>query len=418
MWLKGRDGEPVIFSGPGRIEITKSGEVRFYMYATATDTDAAFRKIRSAQANPYNALEQFRLVALDFSGTEWEGGYTSVGFFDDPKNGYPFTGKLTALSTLATGDQVAKTSSVELLMIPPVDLPASEWMVSNTAIGEKELLYSRKPGRQIISVLGTDVEFLYEPSREALWITALTSEDLPHPYAEKWLAEPLRIMLGSLVYPQMVARNMGDGTSHIWFRPSSHSKKPSMFGLKQPFEITAGFPTGFWEVYARILTMIGSARDDNDRPNFEAHEVTRFYQELAQARHGSRWMKLLTLASTAEAMTKALMTDADRKSEYTDADLASMSKYIGKWEGNKGLRSRLQDSVAFAAQRSPQGFMRSLAKDGVISNEEVDTWRKLRNSVAHGNLVEPWPTQDGDRHLGEMISLVHKLTHARIEKGR
>jgi hypothetical protein len=129
-------------------------------------------------------------------------------------------------------------------------------------------------------------------------------------------------------------------------------------------------------------------------------------------------MKLLTLASTAEAMTKALMTDADRKSEYTDADLASMSKYIGKWEGNKGLRSRLQDSVAFAAQRSPQGFMRSLAKDGVISNEEVDTWRKLRNSVAHGNLVEPWPTQDGDRHLGEMISLVHKLTHARIEKGR
>jgi hypothetical protein len=35
----------------------------------------------------------------------------------------------------------------------------------------------------------------------------------------------------------------------------------------------------------------------------------------------------------------------------------------------------------------------------------------------HGELVEPWSTEESDQHLREMISLVHKLTHAVIEKG-
>jgi hypothetical protein len=132
----------------------------------------------------------------------------------------------------------------------------------------------------------------------------VTSESLGHPHVENWLTEPLRIMLGSLIYPFMVARNFGDGTAHVWLRPSPRSQQHSAFGLMQPFGMTAEHDVAFWHLYAKILSVIALARDESGDQNFQSHKITRLYEELAQAQHASRWVKLLTLASTAEALTK------------------------------------------------------------------------------------------------------------------
>lgn len=417
MRLFGRDHEPDVFTGPGRIEVKNATEIRFFMYGTTADSSAAFRKLVSAQRNPYKTLEQFRLAAVDYGGVEWAGGWTQVDFFTDVKSGWPLTGELGSLSTLATGDWVAKTSGVELLLIPPVELPVTEWMASTTKLGAEEIEYSRKPGRQIVKALGTTIEFAYEPSGEALWITAPTNDAFQHPYAENWLTEPLRIMLGSLIYPRMIARNTGDGRAHVCLRPSPRHQNQAPFALMPPFGIGAGHIPTFWGLYARTLTLIGSARDKDGHPNFDPHDITRFYQELAQSQRGSHWVMLLTLASTAEAMTKSLMTDQDRKSDFADADLAAMKAYLDAWTGNGNLRDRMKSNLGMAAGRSPQGFMRRLSKEGVIGGDEVGTWIKLRNSVMHGELAEPWSTEENDQHLREMISLVHKLTHAVIRKG-
>ena len=267
MRILGRDHEPDVFTGPGRIEIRRATEIRFFMYGTAADNSVAFRKFVSAQRNPYDVFEQFRLVAVDYNGIEWSGGWTKVDFSTDVKSGWPLTGKLNGLSTLATGNWVAQTSGVELLLIPPLELPATEWMSSTTTIGVEKIEYSRRPGRQTIDALGTKIEFAYEPSGEALWITAPTSEAFPHPYAENWLTEPLRIMLGSLIYPRMVARNTGDGRAHVWLRPSPAYQKYAPFALMPAFGPEAGHIPAFWNLYARLLTLIGSARDKDNHPN-------------------------------------------------------------------------------------------------------------------------------------------------------
>ena len=126
---------------------------------------------------------------------------------------------------------------------------------------------------------------------------------------------------------------------------------------------------------------------------------------------------LLTLASTAEAMTKSLMTKEDLRSDFTEADLLAMSKHLDNWKGDRNLRGRMKSNLKTVAQRSVQGFMNKLAKKGVIDVGEVGTWIRLRNSIMHGELVEPWSTQENDQHLREMTSLVHRLTHAVLDKG-
>jgi hypothetical protein len=67
-------------------------------------------------------------------------------------------------------------------------------------------------------------------------------------------------------------------------------------------------------------------------------------------------------------------------------------------------------------KRSVLAFLRTLAKDAKVDSAQVETWRKLRNSVMHGELVEPWSTEEGNRHTRELIILVHELTKTRIAR--
>jgi hypothetical protein len=110
------------------------------------------------------------------------------------------------------------------------------------------------------------------------------------------------------------------------------------------------------------------------------------------------------------------MDDADRKSEFPDEALQSIEEYLAAWKGDEGLRRRMQSNLGMVRKRSVQGFMKQLVGKGAIERDHFRTWCKLRNSVMHGELVEPWSTEEGDQHMREMIGLVHSLTHLRIEK--
>lgn len=410
--LIGRDHEPEFFYGPGRIQI-EGASIRFQLYGCSKNNFEAFQKIKATKDKPYDQLEQFRLCATDYQGNKWNGGWTSVDFFTDYTHGWPLTGELRGLSTHASGSWVSDVSSVELLLVPPVYIPMSETLVSTSKIGDDTIHWNRKLGRQVVDVLGTQVIFANEPSDEALWITAKTSENLKHPFAECWLCEPLRILLGAPIYPRMMARNFGDGTASVTLLPAPNKRRPSAFGLMSKMCTTVEHDTEFWKLYADILTMVANSPPSSGQEFLVGHKLTRFYDELVQADASSRWVKLLTLASTIEALAKTLMTEEDRRSEFSDETLASMEAHIKSWKGDPVLRGRVLNSLGMVRERSVLAFLRGLARDGVIPNH-CQTWQDLRNRVMHGQLVEPWSTEEGDTHLREMIELVHALTRLRI----
>jgi len=413
MRLVGRDFEGTIFSGPGRIETDGSSSIRFSMYGSAADGGAAWRKMISARENPYEALEQFRLFATDYEGNEWVGGYTAVDFFTDHKHGWPLAGELQGLSTKVTGPWVATNSGVELLFLPPFHLPMNEWMMTTTTLGEKELGGSRGPGRQAIDVLGTRVVFANDLSGDGLWLTADTSDQLRHPGAERWLSEPLRILMGAIIYPRLTARNFGDGSAFVTLLPAPRQVTPSPFGLLQPVGLDRAHDERFWQLYADILSMVAAG----DGMDMQSHEVTRLYEELWQAQRGSRWGILLTLASTVEALAKSLRGKQDKRSEFSDGALSAMEKHLNTWNGDDALRKRMLSNLNLVKQRSVLAFLRDMAKAGKIDPAHVSTWQKLRNSVMHGEMAAPWSTAEGDQHMHELIALVHDLTKARIAKG-
>jgi hypothetical protein len=413
--LRGRDHEPPTFAGSGHIDIKSPRAIDFTIFAEAVDGSDAFRKLVRAHENPYEILDQFRLFATDYEGNEWACGWTRPKPKGTPRIGFPLTGSLESLVTQASGALVSTESSVELVFQPKIMLPTDKSMLSISLIDEVEIQRTWAPGEHSVRVLDSEIKFFYPPSDDSLWVTAKTSDKLPHPYAENWIGEPLRVLLGQLVYPRLVARNFGNGTAQVWLKSSpGHFSNSAIASLVEGNPWKAG--SEFWDLYGKLLTMIAEARDGQGHPNFEPHEITRYYHELIQATQGSRWVLCMTLAGAAEGLARMLMPPDERKSDFGENDLESLKRTIQTWEGSEQLRSRVLSWFGFLQEKSVGSYLGTLVKRGVLKAESERAWKAVRNAVMHGELVSPWGTEKEDERLRSLAELVHSLTRELIRE--
>jgi len=407
--LTGRDHEPPVFIGPGQIELKSTTVAEFRIFGSAQDDVSGILKVHLAYANPYERLDQFRLFATDYEGTEWACGWVVPRVEQASSAGTLLTGQISSLMTRVSGDWVSSIAGVELLFQPSFHIPMGSSMLTVHSIGDKEIHRSWRVGRHSLELLGSNIDFAQDPSEDLLWITATTSDDLPQLYLENWLGEPLRILLGQLHYPRLVARNIGDGSALLSVRQSPRPFRNASIGSLLASELLPSAER-FWEMYTALLRLIAKYRDEDGHPNFEAHRITRFYEEIIQASQGSRWVWCLTLASAAEALAKMLMKPGDQQAEFTAVDLKSIKETVSDWKGDEQVRSRVLNSIGYLGQKTVAAFLRDLVKRGVIEQRNEEAWGKVRNSVMHGNLVMPWSTQEDDENIIALGELVHALT--------
>ncbi|UWZ85254.1 hypothetical protein [Occallatibacter riparius] len=407
--LTGRDHEPPVFVGPGQIELKSTTIAEFRLFASARENADGILKVHLAHANPYERLDQFRLFAEDFDGTEWACGWVVPRVEQDSSAGTLLVGTINSLLTKVSADWVSTTPGAELLFQPSIHIPMSASLQTVHSIADEEICRSWRLGMHALEILGSRIEFAQDPTDGLLWITASTSAELPHPYLENWLSEPLRILLGQLHYPRLVARNFGDGSAFISIRQSPKTYPNASIGSLLASELVP--PTErFWQLYAALLTLIAEDRNDQGQPNFEAHRITRFYEEVIQASQGSRWVWCLTLASAAEALAKMLMRPEDQQTEFPASDLRSIKKTVSAWKGDENLRSRILSAIGLLSRRSVASFLRELANRGIIESRQAAAWNRMRNDVMHGNLVVPWSSQQEDETIIALAELVHTLT--------
>src|SRR5262249_46031299 len=157
-----------------------------------TGINDAFRRLLRAQENPYEIVDQFRLVATDYEGTEWACGWTQPSVKGIPKIGWPLTGRLNSLVTVDSSDSVSRESGVELAFDRDLVLPMDKVMLTVSSVEGMEVQRSWRRAEHTVSILNSEIKFFYPPGQDFLCATARTSDKLPHPFAENWIAEPLR----------------------------------------------------------------------------------------------------------------------------------------------------------------------------------------------------------------------------------
>ncbi len=411
MWIQGDDFGPPLFEGSGHIHIRSRMQMDFVMHATPRDHRETFEHLSRTQGNPY----QCRVFATDYRGTEWNGGWTMLQVGEQYRNVWRLSGRVEELQTSVSGHRVARESGVEVIYDTGLRLPIPLNMVTSVRQEENEVLWSRKPGAKTIEVAGTKIRFFHAPEGQFIWAIADTSPFFTHPYAENWISEPLCLLLGQLVFPRLVARNLGDSEATISLRSS-----PSLDATPLIVSILGDDPylahERFWNLYCDILTMVVHAKDKAGHSNFEAHPLTRYYHEIIQAITGSHWVLCMTLASMVEGVVKMLFLEEDCKSDFSSADIESLKQHIRAWGGNGCLRGRILDSVAYAESKGIRQLLNALSKQGLINKKHIKTWTSVRNQVMHGNLVSPWLDQELAQRLQQLIELARNLSTAYIRK--
>lgn len=414
--LSGRDGEPPVLVGPGHLDIKSSTEIVYTMFVASDHGDEASVRLMRARESPYELLDQFRLIATDYEGNEWACGWTRPELKEEGKKGWLLTGTLSSLVAVDSGPSVSTEAGVELMFLLDSALAIGNRSLSSFFVQVSGGREGRKRGGQTLRVLGSKIRFSCPSPTGSFLVTARTSQKLPHPYLENWIGEPLRILTGQLMYPRLVARNFGDGKAQVSLRPSPRQLRNSgivaLFGAR-----AACAGKSFWMLYKDLVRLIAEARDEQGHPNFESHPITRFYEEIMQATHGSRWVMCLTLASSVEGLANMLMTARDRKSDFDVEDIESLRAVVAAWKGNAALRSRVLSSISYVGNNAG-AYLRRLVSRGVLESAGVDAWTKVRNSVMHGKLVTPWGSEEDDKRIAALAELVHRLTCQLISRRR
>jgi len=410
-----RDFEPPVFVGSGRIVINKNTHMHFVMHGTPGDGSDALKKIVAAQNNPYDHQHQFRMNAVDYDGTEWSGGWTTLRTGEIVGGIWQLWGDIQALYTGASGFGVSERNGVELVYDSPLRFPIPANMVKTVYRDDQQVFSSRSAGVKVLDVLDTKIEFFKSVGHEHVWAVADASHALPHPHLENWLSEPLNLLLGEVVSPRLIARNKGDGTAAISLHPSSTYSTSSLVACILR-EDPLGAGERFWNLYRNILTLVATTRDAAGHRNFEAHPLTRYYWEIIQATKGSNWVLCMTLASTVEGIVKMMFSQDERKSDWPESDVLGLRKVVDGWQGNNDLRSRVLNYLDSFKMKGVAGTLKSLIGAGCITTEQVDAWVRIRNSSMHGEMAMPWSDEGQDARIGNLIELTHRLSEDYIKR--
>jgi hypothetical protein len=401
MTLLGGDFDPPVTEGSGVVHVESNSQFRFQLTATDIDRKIVDERQQRLHDNPYDALARFRLQAWDADGRHWHLGWVEPNFVT-PDGRVIVTGLCEGLSLdVPSTSQASSTTTVYRLQ----HIRQLMSLVMLTTDGQSQHSYA-------FELDGSTVELIYDPKDSVLLASATHSEKLLPTYTENWLGEPLRILLGHLVFPSLVARDVSGKEMFLSIRRTPTMRHTGGIASYFRYLVCQNQPPSFWACFEALLRWISSARGKDGQPQFESNSTTRLCEEIVQAEYlGSRWILALTLASAVESQAKKLadkIPTSDSQETKDGRDL--LIKHIEEWNGGDGLKGIAVSAINRSVEKTTPKILRALCGSGVVTKGQIAAWQRVRNSVVHGHLISPYSSAKEDAHILAIAQMFHALT--------
>jgi len=143
-------------------------------------------------------------------------------------------------------------------------------------------------------------------------------------------------------------------------------------------------------------------RIDPLNPSWDLFFDTLLLVMEASTRHPSLFSMAASVAVEAILPRVRLSDDDGSSSPHTLQEMQSLIAHVDQWPGNKRLKARAIGLLRSLPEWGTGDRLRMLEKRGVISSEERDAWRRLRNPVLHGKIS----TDDLDAEREKLIEAV------------
>lgn len=395
----------VICHGPGSISINRDGSITFKIYAEMICDHNTLTSIFVLGMDKIHRT--CSLTAMEFSGERWTCYIMNINDTLNSSSRWILEGTLLQIVSLQERSWVSRDKSVEVVLPRKVRIPTTKTMTGRYSIDGKDLCLTHYDGSHTVAILDTELEFTNSPYDDVVLISARTSQKLNYPDAEQIIIEPLRILLGQLIFPSLIARNMGDGRTLIFIRSNLAPQRPTRIGLI-PDQYSEKWGQ-FWDYYSYLLRLIVYTSPCEQ----ESHPITRFYEEIIQA-IGSNWILSLTMCSSAEGLSKWLYNPT-LKNQRRSRSTQDIINLMATWTDDFILRKNTLESVCNQHINTDKHF-EQLVNSGTIEKTHVKTWKDVRNKLSHGELVSPYHEEDLHQKMAILLDLVHAITLGIIRK--
>jgi hypothetical protein len=92
----------------------------------------------------------------------------------------------------------------------------------------------------------------------------------------------------------------------------------------------------------------------------------------------------------------------------------ALKTYLEQWQGDEDIKNRAIGLLSMLGTRSTSQVLKALKEENVIGNEHIKTWNKIRNSLAHGGIIEFPVDEDFWQKRNLLISMVYRLILRKI----
>lgn len=408
MHLLGRQGKSLI-EGTGTLRLDEFGDFQFELTGTTVERQRLENFLAQHRRDPYDGLGRFRLIVETPERAKLHCGFVAIDTMRITSSdavecsGYPEGLSFDAPSIGAVGTEI-------LILVPK-----RHWLST-------VLTFSLPPpndegiSRKTLTIRGSALEFEFEPKTNSFTIAVIGSDTFLQTYTEGWLSEPLRLMLGQLVFPRIIVRSNPDRAIVFVSQIRPWHTEHDAFSLFDPAE-AFNQPDLFFEHYAELLGFVANEKDGSGNPVIDRQPLTFFYEELAQAMRGSRWIMTMTLASAVEGVLELLFPAGVKDESLNPEEIADLKAHIDRWPGHNlssedsiaALKNKAKGSISHATILTATKRLRLLVKQGKIERAEMAAWEKVRNKVAHGKIFPRFSSADSDQLIENLMSLFRKL---------
>jgi hypothetical protein len=394
------DADPQEFTGPGEIHFDADGQLQLVLYDRdyAVDLRRLFPSGTSGDWLPRSEL--FELTATDLGGTVWAAHNlrpdTSAHV---DRRGAVVRAEIQTMATEGQPDREGK-DWVWLYFAERIDTPANVNTITTIQESDQEL--PRKGfERNVWAIASGDLQIRVRRGDAGFEVNALGEKGGIRAGLDTRLEEALWFSLGQPLTADVVQYRLGDRSGVIVHSRGRSERLPTA---------VAPYSTGMVDsaqVLADILCKYLEYVRQYGEQRF--HPLSVLIRRQLRARGGTIEERALALSVAIEGV---LHHGFESIGEPEAIILNAVSKLEALLEDHlksSVLKDRVEGFLRAVARPNPRTALRTLAARGVVTDQQVDAWERLRHVAAHGKEHElPF------RELYQMSQHLMVLLHALV----
>ena len=400
-----REESPRRHLGRGLL-LLREGEFHFRIYAdpaanqhlTALDELREMGTWTAGEIIPKE--EYYQLKATDLSGREWSCAQVQVKLHGG-QHGLVITGRM--FGELVHSAKVEDTGGggLSLYFFDPMPLALDRYATTRTELVGELVRSGVDAVEARFNAGGLDFRVQKRPQDPFTVVRAFSTQPLAAG-AELRVEEAMRFVT---MRPARwsIAENVSAGERRVTLTPHREPNKPF---LEEPVEPRSDLAQDYWRLFGLFFEFVSTHATPK-----EYHPLTVQIYHLTEGEAQQLDLVGLALAVAVEGALKVAFPNVAEPSAAFKAAVDQIHKDIGKLTSAEAtLVKRVQGPLGGLKSARPGDKLRALVQKGVVTQEQSETWTRLRNSSAHANVrVDPEAANKRWRECLLVYTMLHRL---------